>query len=72
LRSRYDHYFVSYAVGTDLGCPLRLLPSTVREICGSADYDFAGRALKGANQFPNLSIPDYNFANNFSTLIVKP
>jgi hypothetical protein len=72
LRSRHAQYFVSYGVGTDLACPLQLLPSAVREICGSAQYDFAGRALEGVNQFPNLSIPDYTFDNNFSTLIVQP
>ncbi len=72
LRSRHAEYFVSYALGTELGCPLRVEGSTLQEICGSARYDFAGRALKGAKQFPNLSIPDYTFANNFSSLTVNP
>ncbi|MCP4767492.1 MAG: hypothetical protein GY875_14600 [Gammaproteobacteria bacterium] len=72
LRSRHSEYFVSYAVGTDLGCALTVLESGLREGCGSARYDFAGRALEGANKFQNLSIPDYNFSNNFSTLIINP
>ncbi len=72
LRSRHAEYFVSYAVGTDLGCPLKVLETGLREGCSSARYDFAGRALEGANKFQNLSIPDYNFDNNFSVLTVYP
>lgn len=72
LRSRQPQYFVSYGTGTDLGCTLEVLPSGFREICGSARYDLAGRALKGKNKFPNLSIPDYNFAAEFSSLTVEP
>ena len=72
LRSRHPQYFVSYAIGTDLGCTLKVLQDSLQEICGRASYDLAGRALKGENEFSNLSIPDYNFTNNFSTLIIKP
>jgi len=72
LRSRHPEYFVSYAVGTDLGCALTVLESGLSEGCGSARYDFAGRALEGANKFQNLSIPDYNFGDNFSTLTINP
>jgi ubiquinol-cytochrome c reductase iron-sulfur subunit len=72
LRSRHPQYFVSYALGTDLGCTLKVLQDGVQEICGRARYDLAGRALKGENEFPNLSIPDYNFTNNFSTLTIEP
>jgi len=72
LRSRHPEYFVSYATGTDLGCGLEVLDSELREICGSARYDFAGRALRGANKFPNLAIPDYTFTSNFSGLTVNP
>ena len=72
LRSRHAEYFVSYAIGTDFGCGLEVLDAGLREICGSAYYDFAGRALQGANKCPNLSIPDYTFANNFSSLTVNP
>ena len=72
LRSRQAEYFVSYAIGTDLGCGLEILESGLREICGRAHYDFAGRALQGANKFPNLMIPDYTFTSNFSSLTINP
>ena len=72
LRSRHPQYYVSYALGTDLGCTLKVLQDSLQEICGRARYDLAGRALKGENEFSNLSIPDYNFTNNFRTLTIKP
>ena len=72
LRSRHPQYFVSYALGTDLGCTLKVLQNSLQEICGRARYDLAGRALKGENEFSNLTIPDYNFTNNFRTLTIKP
>jgi ubiquinol-cytochrome c reductase iron-sulfur subunit len=72
LRSRHPQYFVSYALGTDLGCTLKVLQDSLQEICGRASYDLAGRAFKGVNEFSNLSIPDYNFTNNFSTLTINP
>jgi ubiquinol-cytochrome c reductase iron-sulfur subunit len=72
LRSRQPQYFVSYALGTDLGCTLKVLQDSLQEICGGARYDLAGRALKGENEFSNLSIPDYNFTNNFSILTINP
>jgi len=72
LRSRYPQYFVSYATGTDLGCRLQVFDSELGEICGSARYDFAGRALRGTKKFPNLSIPDYTFTSDFSSLTVYP
>jgi ubiquinol-cytochrome c reductase iron-sulfur subunit len=72
LRSRIPDYFVSYAIGTDLGCPVRVTDSGFQETCGVARYDFAGRALIGENKFQNLPIPDYTFTNNFNTLTVKP
>ena len=72
LRSRHAEYFVSYAVGTDLACALTVLESELREGCGNARYDFSGRALEGANKFQNLSIPDYNFSDNFKTLTIRP
>ena len=72
LRSRYPDYFVSYAIGTDLGCTLETITNQLHEICSKARYDFAGRALQGDNQFSNLTIPDYDFTNNFNTLTIKP
>jgi len=72
LRSIHPGFYVSYAIGTDLGCGLEAIENGMREICSDARYDFAGRALKGSTQFENLAIPDYNFSNNFSILTIKP
>jgi len=72
LRSRHPGYFVSFAMGTDLGCVLEAYEHGLREICSQAAYDYAGRALKGENKFQNLAIPDYNFSNDFNTLTIRP
>lgn len=72
LRSRHPAYFVSYAIGTDLGCPLTAVDQELGEVCGPARYDFAGRALRGETEFQNLIVPDYNFTNDFSTLTIRP
>lgn len=72
LRSREPEYFVAYALGTDLGCRLRLKARVLQEICGRARYDFAGRALRGEQKFRNLDVPDYLFSDNYRTLIIKP
>ncbi len=72
LRSRHPGYFVSYAIGTDLGCPVAAVGKELGEVCSAARYDYAGRALKGANKFRNLDVPDYNFATDFSTLTIRP
>ena len=73
LRSRTEGYFVAYGLGTDLGCPLVVgTELTLKESCGTARYDFAGRAIAGQNQFHNLTIPDYNFSSDFSVLTINP
>ena len=72
LRSRDPEYFVAYALGTDLGCPLVAEPGRLRESCGSAVYDYAGRALSAETRFLNLPIPDYTFAPDYSRLTVRP
>ncbi len=72
LRSRIPEYFVSYAIGTDYGCALQIVAAGVREICGDASYDFAGRALGGEREFKNLPVPDYNFSADFQRLTVRP
>lgn len=72
LRSSHPEYFVSYAIGTDFGCSLELGETLIKEICGEAHYDFAGRALQGDNKFLNLAVPDYTFTNNFNTLTIRP
>jgi len=72
LRSRVPEYFVAYAIGTDFGCALEIAATEIREICGSARYDFAGRALAGDRRFRNLAIPDYNFSDDYHRLTVRP
>jgi len=72
LRSRDPRYFVSYGLGTDLGCTLDIDTQVLKEVCSNARYDFAGRALVGENRFPNLSIPDYTFSENFTRLTINP
>ncbi len=73
LRSLSPSYYVSYAISTDLNCPVELHgEKRIKEVCGNAQYDFAGRALIGKNKFQNLPIPDYNFSNNFKTLTIRP
>ncbi len=71
-RAREAEYFVAYAIGTDLGCPLAVEQAVLREVCGQARYDFAGRALRGQNAFKNLTIPDYNFSDDYLSLIIRP
>ncbi len=72
LRSRIPEWFVGYAIGTDFGCPLEVRAQTLREVCGDAAWDFAGRALESGRPFRNLPIPDYNFAGDFSSLTIRP
>ncbi|MDH3762462.1 MAG: hypothetical protein OEU50_15885 [Gammaproteobacteria bacterium] len=72
LRSKHPEIFVSYALGTDLGCTLEVLQNQLKEICGNARYDFAGRALDSDKAFQNLVVPDYNFSNDFRTLTIRP
>ncbi len=72
LRSRDPEYFIAYALGTDLGCPLAIEADGLREICSDARYDFAGRARASERDFRNLSIPDYNLGPESKTLTIRP
>jgi len=73
LRSRNEQYFVAYGSGTDLGCPLKAgIEYTLKESCGTASYDYAGRAINAEIRFLNLRIPDYTFNHDFSVLTVNP
>lgn len=73
FRSSDSKFFVSYGTGTHLGCPLALkAPGLIEEICSDAQYDFAGRAVSSKNKFQNLSIPDYNFSEDYKTLTIRP
>ena len=73
LRSSDRSFFVSYGFGTHLGCPLELKAvGVIGEVCSDAQYDFAGRAILAKNKFQNLSIPDYNFSEDYKTLTIRP
>ena len=71
-RAHDGEFFVAYAMGTDFGCPLAVDAETLREVCSKARYDFAGRALRGEREFPNLTVPDYNFSADRKILTVYP
>ena len=72
LRSHHEEYFVAFALGTHLGCPLQVAGDLLTETCSKASYDFAGRALKGNGDFRNLDVPEYSFSDQFRTLTIKP
>ena len=71
-RAHEAEYFVAYAIGTDFGCPLAIDERVLSEVCGSARYDFAGRALRGQRRFPNLTVPAYNLSADRKILTVYP
>ena len=73
LRSSDSKYFVSYGIGTHLACPLDIKGlGLIEEVCSDAQYDFAGRAISSKNRFQNLSIPDYNFSEDYKILTIRP
>ena len=72
LRSRHPEFFVAYAIGTDFGCGLEVGGFELKEVCGDARYDFAGRAFEGEREFKNLPVPDYNFSGDYTSLTVRP
>ena len=72
LRSKYPGLFVSYAIGTNLGCLLEVTEEGLGEVCSGATYDYAGRALQAGNEFQNLAIPDYTFSDDFTILTIRP
>ena len=72
VRSHDPEYFVAIALGTHLGCPIEVDGSWLTETCSDARYDFAGRALQGANEFRNLTVPEYVFADQLKTLTIRP
>lgn len=72
LRSKHPEWFVSYAIGTHLGCGLEVVAAGLGEICSSATYDYAGRARQGGDRFQNLAVPDYTFSDDFKFLTIWP
>ncbi|SEP58568.1 ubiquinol-cytochrome c reductase iron-sulfur subunit [Ectothiorhodospira magna] len=68
-RSATADLFVAFAVGTDLGCRLDLVPPEIAaeqgwgggfiDRCRQGRYDFAGRVYNGQDARRNLEVPDY-------------
>ena len=72
LRSQQTDFFVAFAQGTDLGCPLEAIGDRLKETCGTASYDFFGRALTDSGNYQNLRVPKYEFSSDFKVLTVWP
>lgn len=71
-RSQQPEFYVAHAYGTDLGCPLQVVGDRLQETCGTASYDFSGRALTDSRNYPSLRVPDYEISNDFKTLTIFP
>ena len=72
LHAKQPGYFVAYALGTDLGCPLQTVGDKLVEICGTASYDLYGRALTDSDNYPNLKVPNHQFSSDFKILTIFP
>lgn len=71
-KGQADDYFVAFANGTELGCPLQALPDhSLQETCSQARWDFYGQPLVQDKGFTPLHVPVYNFCQDFSCLIVR-
>lgn len=68
-RTLVPGYFIAYARGTDLSCPLDPVPPEAAaqegwgggfaDRCRGSRYDFAGRVYDGQPARRNLEVPDY-------------
>ena len=72
LRSQQPDFFVAFAQGTDLGCPLQVAGDRLQETCGTASYDFFGQALTESGNYQNLRVPKHEFSSDFKVLTVWP
>ncbi len=71
IKNQHENYFVAYAFGTYLGCPLDVVEEhLLKESCSSAVYDFAGRPVN-SESFPALRVPVYNFCEDYSCLNLR-
>ncbi len=69
--STHQGYFVAYALGTYLSCPLQVIEDKyLKESCSSARYDFAGRPVDSDN-FTSLRVPVYNFCPDHSCINLR-
>jgi hypothetical protein len=67
----HQAYFVAYALGTYLECPLQVIEGKyLKESCSSARYDFAGRPVDSDN-FTSLRVPVYNFCPDYSCINLR-
>ena len=65
-------YFVAYALGTYLSCPLDVIDKQyLKESCSNATYDFAGEPLPNNQNFTALRVPVYNFCKDFSCINLR-
>jgi len=70
--ARKSAYFVAYALGTNLGCPLQVVDGNrLKESCSSAMYDFSGQPVGEDKNFTALHVPVYNFCDNFSCINLR-
>jgi ubiquinol-cytochrome c reductase iron-sulfur subunit len=78
-RTLVPGYFIAYAQGTDLSCPLDLVSPEdaaaagwgggFTDRCRGSRYDFAGRVYEGQPARRNLEVPPYRF--EASRIILK-
>ncbi len=65
-------YYVAYAYGTNLGCPLEEEEGfRLKETCSYARYDFAGRPVPANQDFTALKVPVYTFCPDKSCINIK-
>lgn len=70
--SKHPGYFVAYAFGTYLSCPLEVVENQfLKESCSSARYDFAGQPVSGNQNFTALQVPVYNFCEDYSCINLR-
>ena len=79
MRSLEPDYFIALDYGTDLGCPLELVPADVnapvipwsggfRDRCRGSWYDLSGRVYKEQKASRNLEIPAYSIEGDILNL----
>jgi len=67
----HQGFFVAYALGTYLSCPLQVIEDKyLKESCSSAHYDFSGRPV-GSDNFTSLRVPVYNFCPDHSCINLR-
>jgi hypothetical protein len=71
-QGKAEDYFIAYAIGTNLGCPLQEVAGhKLKESCSSAEYDFSGQPVGIEKRFTALHVPVYNFCDDFSCINLR-